>query len=575
MSVVVTVHLLGGPVLVSLHRLGYNTLKETICAEFPLLVGSLPNFSEQILRMSYKEGKKAKTKKNTTINPRTKPEDFPVLCLEWLEISICFIINVNIYKSGKELSTKRSNLLFNATYFSNAAVSAFVRQCNTELEVYAKGKSMDTACCDKNGIMFKEEHLLKPLQNQKDYFLVQDQSCYSHASIAQLLSKINFPDAVMERVEQHGTMRKSNEKTKYLDAFADALPDVTPLDAAVKRARTELNEEKWNLRVDACVDNLALLNRHVASAAVHSESARRLLINEVVKQVIAYTGGSFYVEELQNSAKGTEDKFLGWGPLDYTISTDVVLDVVVDENENDSENENEDAAGASQSQGAAHRSVRTSAEEELDAEDEDEGENSDQHGGVQKLAGGSADSPSPAPMAVVQETIEEAKAALDDGGLAQVGAQSHDRLEATPATDRVALLLCTGHKWRHFVLQRGAGTDKPMLTYFGEASMHILRSTVSTTAAPRCKNKRRPSCPHGDEYTVDRGEIENVMLSLLCSVGRKLHLAEAGPSAPLLPRPTVMPTVPPATAQGTASAAAAGAQGLDEALVGAYFTSKA
>lgn len=97
MSVEVTVHLFGGSVLVSLDSLGYKTLEETICAEFPDLVGSLPNFSEHTLRLSYKEGKKAKAKKNTTINPRTKPESFPVLCLEWLEISICFVINVNIY----------------------------------------------------------------------------------------------------------------------------------------------------------------------------------------------------------------------------------------------------------------------------------------------------------------------------------------------------------------------------------------------------------------------------------------------------------------------------------------------
>jgi hypothetical protein len=125
-----------------------------------------------------------------------------------------------------------------------------------------------------------------------------------------------------------------------LDAFRDALPTETPLQKQMKSARKDIDPTEWSRRMNACVTNLALLNRHILPTNEHCDSARRLVLNEVVKQVLAYTGAVLFLDEFQNSAKYTEEKFLGWGPLDCVISTGVLLNVVDDEVEH-AENDDE------------------------------------------------------------------------------------------------------------------------------------------------------------------------------------------------------------------------------------------
>jgi hypothetical protein len=107
----------------------------------------------------------------------------------------------------------------------------------------------------------------------------------------------------------------------------------------------------------------------------------------------------------------------------------------------------------------------------------------------------------------------------DDGALAQGGAQCHDRLVDNPDVGRVALVLCTGHKWRHFTLQRGThSADKPVLTYCGKVGMRPSQPRYKPTG----RGSPRPSGCCYDENVIGRREVEEVMLALLCTVRHKL-----------------------------------------------------
>lgn len=489
---VVTVHLIGDSRVTTLDSLDYENLKRSVLQDHPDLFGKLPDFSQFQMWLTYRENKNTPARSRIEITPGCK--EFPRIQSKWLDASLFFAIEVVVRNAGTK------SALFKEVYNSNASVDAFVGSLNMTVAKHAKGRTMETACCDANNVPFSVTHFLDPLESQKVYYVVPDQSSYSHATIQLLLTKVDFPAQVHNSILESGHKRKTGEKTKYLDAFAASLPMETPINTAMKRVKETLDSEKWSARVTACVENLALLNRHVASADCHSKSARRLLINEVVKQVIAYTGGTFYVEEPQNSSRGTDQKYLGWGPLDYMIATEM-LDIVVDSVIDESEAGGDDEPQVSQS--VADRSVYTKLDQDFPEEE-----------------GTSSTNPQPVGASSSAETIEEAKVVLDDGGLAQGGCQTHDRLEGHPDKTRVALLLSTGHRWLHFVLQRGAvgASTKPMLYYFGEASMRVLRSNDGSSARSTGK-----SCRYSDEYVVDRKEIEDVMLALLCSMRQELH----------------------------------------------------
>ena len=329
----VTLYIFGTPLLIELNSISYEALDSGIMINHSEHVATMPAFFEHRLCLSYKETEAAALKNIVNIAPNSKAEDFPKLESHWSEVSILLVTAVSVYKAGKDMVAKNSNLLFSTNYFSNVAIGSFTKRCNNILNSLMEWRTMETDCCDINSLKFSAENFMNPPQNHKEYFVIQEQSSYSRTCIAQLLTKVSFPEAVMDRIKQHGMKRKYNEKSKYLDAFADTLSRETPLQTAVKRVRTELRPADWKARVDACVDNLTLLNKHVECASIHSDSARRLMITEVVKQVVAYTGGSFYVEAVQNLAKHTDASFLGWGPLDYIISPDVILAVLGDETE--------------------------------------------------------------------------------------------------------------------------------------------------------------------------------------------------------------------------------------------------
>lgn len=79
----------------------------------------------------------------------------------------------------------------------------------------------------------------------------------------------------------------------------------------------------------------------------------------------------------------------------------------------------------------------------------------------------------------------------------------------------VGLLLCSGHRWKHFVLIRREAA-KPLLVYLGEVDMRVLRGLIHSSLAP--KTGKRPSWQYCDVNKVDRTEVENVMLALHCTL---------------------------------------------------------
>ena len=469
---------------------------------------------------------RANDKEPYTLKKFNLPKDLTILesfnCSEINDACIHLATNFVIKEVGFG-STANSKVTISLDYYSGTTVDKFMKTANDKFEkLYGNGYTIEQRCYEESGIPFVPQTLEGFHDSEKIIFVGPKQSSYLHATMAQLLSKV---DLGFEDNNIFKTKRERTSSTLFLDKLYEKLsseqPLLTAMNAEIEKWDNE-KKEKWKDAVNSCVHELAILNRCIASAVHHSESVRRLIINEVVKKVLDFNNGTFYVEEQQNKAPPakTEEKFLGWGPLDFTLYTDVVLNVFTD-----SHDEAIVEYSTSTAKKARDISVHTSTSEEYDSHDEDQQPslrtprfNCGSNGQQEQVL--STDVNSPTAQTSVQETVQEAKTELSDRSLAQAGCQGHDRLIGNPALQLVAIILCTGHIWKHFVMFRRGPLVKPLLVYCGEVSMRVLRVSFKKVviAADKAQTKKRPSGCFEDETYINAADVEQVMLALHCSV---------------------------------------------------------
>lgn len=346
------------------------------------------------------------------------------------------------------------------------------------------------ACTDEKGRPFCVD-TLREFKGCPTFDLTMAVPCgYSTATVMLMGKKvdIHIPKTITDKL--------SEESDAYLLAFESLY--VEKLSAFLKDA-IELKQDKlkgavqWHALIDNCTAQLEFLNRGIVPTEVHSESARRLLINEVLKVVSDFVQGSWYVEEWQQKSKDS----LGWGPLDFTIHN-----VVLGSHKDTSESE-------------ILRQLEPSSVLTLPEIEKAEREERMARAGAAPLKKPKGDGSSSSSSQDYHYSANEAKVDFTDAALWQLGCQCYDRM-ILKQVDRISGILCSGHRWKHFVMFKKSD-GRGLLVYYGEVLMRVLRQNINADTNT-VGNKRRASCRFLNEKIVDRGEVEQVMLALLCAM---------------------------------------------------------
>lgn len=143
----------------------------------------------------------------------------------------------------------------------------------------------------------------------------------------QVLQKVEIKDISKKRYNDA-------DKSFYLKGLESSVGKPGLLQGIIETQRSSLFGEgciRWGKAVQTCVDEFSVLNRTIYPAYSHSKSAARLLVNEVVKKVADFNETFFDVDEYQNSSdNNNEERFLGWGLVDFIVSNKVVIKVFGD-----------------------------------------------------------------------------------------------------------------------------------------------------------------------------------------------------------------------------------------------------
>lgn len=386
--------------------------------------------------------------------------------------TLIFTTTIHIFKLPESGGFDTTNELKTVEYTSNLSNESCLDMLTERLSIL--GFTVNEVI-DASSRPFKDHFFTSEIEREKTYFVGKLKCAYSDSFMTQLISKVELQlgDMIImsDRIKKNPTL--------YLDALDKYLHRRIrkPMELAMEEARRELDPELWPLCVKECIRELTLLNHHVMPADTFSAATHRLVINEIVKRVVAYNNATFLLDEQQNMEENRNEDCLGWGPIALSIFSsdgDSLLIVACDEDD--------------------------SNDEEGESEDED----ANSHQVYQMPSSGGTEERS---SIDIKTPIK-----MQDKALARGGCQAHDLMILYDLRS-VGMVLCTGHMWRHYVMLR-RDNNKPLLVYCGKMHMRVLRNRWATPIRPSGPSEKRPSGHYVDVTQVDPLEVENVMLAL-------------------------------------------------------------